>query len=669
MRLVLTALLGLAGSAGSAGSAGASIWPSLDLAAPITVGGGDADAALVVGVENYAYLPPVPGANDNADAWYRYLVTTRKVPVSNVHLLRDGQATHDLILMKAAEAQRSVKAGGTLWFVFIGHGAATPDGKDSLLVGADAQQSADVRFFGRSVEQKLLLALLAKSDRPAQINVIVDACFSGRDSRGAALIDGLQPVVLRSQPGVSDPRLVMLTAAAAHEFAGPLPGANRPAFSYLALGGVRGWADEDVDGEVTAAELEDYTKLAIRTVVRSRSQTPFRVGKAEAVVARSAGEAGPDLSKIVVATRPRRPSFGRGLDGNVGRPAGPTPTVRLEFSGLSDVDVELVEALDHATELDGSDSASPWEQIGAWEALAQLRGGNHEYARLAQRRAEALRQQSKVQLQYESDLSKLQRLLRTSGRVLTKDQKSDLLQEFIAIYEPHREVIGRAWVPLAPEVDMVQVTAGKFLMGCNPRVDEECFGREKPTRKMLIGTFNIDKTEVTVAAYRFCVQAGVCEAPPPEEAAVCNYWVGDREQRPMNCVNWFQAETYCRWSGKRLPTEVEWEKAARGTDGRKYPWGNEAYEWRRLANIGGVDDTWILTSPVGAFPQGESPFGVLDMIGNVAEWTADQSRSGRMRIVKGSGLHDAKWVARPSYKRDHPPAHRGEDVGFRCAVD
>ena len=276
---------------------------------------------------------------------------------------------------------------------------------------------------------------------------------------------------------------------------------------------------------------------------------------------------------------------------------------------------------------------------------------------------------------------------------------------------------------------MVFVPAGEFFSGCNKTVDKECDNNRKPGHVVQVDGFYIDITEVTVAAYAACVKAWRCsskglempfndgwEREYPEDAWACNWKKKGRGNHPINCVDWYQAEAYCRWKGKRLPTEAEWEKAARGTDGRKYPWGNMGFATSKVANIrdetasrerteaeatsSDDDDLFEVvetaeetfeaydhrskgTAPVGQFPAGVSPYGVLDMIGNVAEWADDGTE---YRILFGyvwelaadyevyrcrrGGSFASKLVA--SYYLDRgancvSPNNRKELVGFRCA--
>lgn len=281
-------------------------WPSL--AQPAShIGGGRRDAAVVVGIERYANVPAIGRASDNAAAWFQYFVRTRGLPVENVTLLLDEDGTREDMEDAVARAARQVERGGTLWFVFIGHGAPAAEGGDGLLIGYDAQQKAR-SLAARSVLQTELIAALERSPA-SSIRVFLDACFSGRTRGGEPLVAGLQPLVVTSTNVTSDPRTTVITAARGDEYAGPLPGANRPAFSYLALGALRGWADADADGRVTAGEVYAYVSRSIQAVVRDRRQRPTLVGAPDQELARSPDERGPDLADLALqsARSARRP--------------------------------------------------------------------------------------------------------------------------------------------------------------------------------------------------------------------------------------------------------------------------------------------------------------------------------------------------------------------------
>jgi formylglycine-generating enzyme required for sulfatase activity len=186
-----------------------------------------------------------------------------------------------------------------------------------------------------------------------------------------------------------------------------------------------------------------------------------------------------------------------------------------------------------------------------------------------------------------------------------------------------------------------------------------------------------------------------------QDSQLCNG--EDRPDHPINCVDWKQADTYCRWARKRLPTEAEWEYAARGTDGRVYPWGNELPTEQRLNACGPecvamakrvlnqdwtqvqmyrTSDGWETTAPVGSFPSGASPFGALDMAGNVWEWTADWygdyskaqetnphgAKTGTFRVVRGGGWTNfGAGLVGAADRVGLVASNRFYNVGFRCA--
>ena len=159
---------------------------------------------------------------------------------------------------------------------------------------------------------------------------------------------------------------------------------------------------------------------------------------------------------------------------------------------------------------------------------------------------------------------------------------------------------------------MVTIPAGSFMMGCNESVDSNCDedGREEPYHDVNIPEFEVDVTEVTLGQYRVCVEDYHCSAPDTEDEE-CNWEHSERENHPVNCVDWYEAKAYCEWSGKRLCSESEWEKAARGTDGRVYPWGNEEPTDERAVIQGSL-------SQVGS--KLPCVYGLYDMVGNVSEW-------------------------------------------------
>jgi formylglycine-generating enzyme required for sulfatase activity len=229
---------------------------------------------------------------------------------------------------------------------------------------------------------------------------------------------------------------------------------------------------------------------------------------------------------------------------------------------------------------------------------------------------------------------------------------------------------------LAAEV-MVRVPGGRFQMG----MELGGYGDGR-VHEVTVSSFYLDRTEVTVDAYAACVGAGRCAAPFTLRSY--NWGAPGRGNHPVDAVTWEDATTYCTWVGKRLPTEAEWEYAARGSAGRMYPWGEAAPSEQRLRWSGGCGQ-WACarsTSAVGSYPQGATPDGVQDLGGNVWEWVSDwygaypsspQSNprgptSGSRRVVRGGSWYEYDQSAvRTAYRDSRAPSHSNSDVGFRCA--
>ena len=269
-----------------------------------------------------------------------------------------------------------------------------------------------------------------------------------------------------------------------------------------------------------------------------------------------------------------------------------------------------------------------------------------------------------------------------------------------------------AATPAAPAgcpAGMIQIPGGSFYMG-----SDDGLALEKPAHQVALQPYCMDQFEVTVDAYKNCSDGGHCK-----RAGTTNEWEGiaDKERKafdplcnvrdpsgkarhPINCVDWDMADKFCRETGKRLPTEAEWEFSARGPDGRKYPWGDddpasahlnacgkECVAWGLKNGIEekamyDADDGFANTAPVGSFPKGASRYGIQDVVGNVWEWVADYYGpykaeeqkepkgpvEGTERVIRGGAWNGsfASWV-RPTFRYKDAPAKRSYGIGFRCA--
>ena len=258
--------------------------------------------------------------------------------------------------------------------------------------------------------------------------------------------------------------------------------------------------------------------------------------------------------------------------------------------------------------------------------------------------------------------------------------------------------------------EMVYIAGGQFFMG-----SDDGLAMEKPAHNVKVSPFCIGIYEVTTAKYVACSDEGKCK-----RASRSNVWDGitapdrktydplcnvtdptGRAQQPINCVDWERADTYCHVAGGRLPTEAEWEFAARGSDGRQYPWGDdppsakylnacgsECVAWSRAHKVPqkamyAADDGWATTAPVGSFPAGKSRFGLMDVVGNVWEWVGDWyapygdaepvdpkgPANGKAKVMRGGSWNGAEpsWV-RPTFRFMNDPAAMSYGVGFRCAA-
>ncbi len=222
-------------------------------------------------------------------------------------------------------------------------------------------------------------------------------------------------------------------------------------------------------------------------------------------------------------------------------------------------------------------------------------------------------------------------------------------------------------------MNQVLVPQGEFMMGdsSHPGLNDY------PQHKVYLDAFWIDQIPVTNSMYALCYRAGVCSEPALKYNTYFANWV--YRDYPVIFVNWTQAQAYCQWAGRRLPTEAEYEKAARGTDSRRYPWGDQS-PTPRLANFGGLLGE---TQSAYRYVLGASPYGALNMVGNIREWVWDWfdpqyyavspyanprgPDAGTQRSLRGGSLNESALEIRAFWRFAHEPQSAGLSRGFRCA--
>jgi formylglycine-generating enzyme required for sulfatase activity len=230
--------------------------------------------------------------------------------------------------------------------------------------------------------------------------------------------------------------------------------------------------------------------------------------------------------------------------------------------------------------------------------------------------------------------------------------------------------IGSTFTRVKDGMVMVYIPEGEFLMGSDPAKDKNTFDDEQPQHNVYLGAYWIDQTEVTNAMYKICVDEGGCAKPSSSRYDNPFY-----KNYPVVRVDWNEAKAYCAWAGSDLPTEAQWEKAARGTDGRVYPWGNDP----PTCDLANINNCIGNPKPVMSYEGGKSPYGTYDMTGNVWEWVDDwftaypgntkgnSDYGTTYRVLRGGSWGHNKVEARSAYRPRLDPSSKNPYNGFRCA--
>ena len=402
-------------------------WPEVSSDLPPN-GLGENDAAVIIGISDYYQLPDINNADQNAADWNRYLQKTRGLAGPNVRMMVNAEATKENILAAVTDATHQVKPGGTLWFVYVGHGAPAPSHDDGLILGSDTQISEN-SLVARGVAQKDILAIIDSGPQKDAV-VIFDACFSGSTGDGVPLVPGSQATVPVKRVEVSAGRSAILSAS--DVVAGPLPRHDRPAFSYLMLGAMRGWADGNNDKTVMLNEAFDYTSLVLRTMVRGRTQVPSLRGNKQVTMSLNAAEEGPDLVAIQNLLGPQAGMF---KPDGMKAPIMDTSMFSNGSSLAGNISIDVERARDDALDAAESTVASATTKRDAWCKLSSIADRNpykDEASKLCSGWNQFVDDENKLQQNVNADYDVLVDYLGLRRR--TPEEKKMAVDSFVDVY-------------------------------------------------------------------------------------------------------------------------------------------------------------------------------------------------------------------------------------------
>jgi formylglycine-generating enzyme required for sulfatase activity len=607
------------------------------------------DAAVVIGVENYTDVPDVPYARRDAEAFDGFARYTIGIPDERVTLLRDARAYEIKNAVKDAGAR--VGAGGRLWVYFAGHGAMEPNGSRRLLLGRDASTDPEAfAQFAVAVDDVRTWATSGGGD----VMLVVDACYNGGGRTGEGVLTGGRRNIVPAYEVQSGAHATEWAATAPAELSAPLSPVSHGAFTYFAVGALRGWADGEVDmkrdGNVTAEEANKYVVRALRTV-QAQGQTPQMVSAdaATLVLARGVKELGPDKTALLalrdallvpVVSAPRSESGGSGG----GDLAADIAALKRAKAMVAARDAKLAE-LSVAKAAEG---AAAWRELSAVlsdgsaaeKSLVEKYIATWTAAKVWVDDAEGRTERAVVVAEVDGAKAWLGKYGKGSG---SSDWTSPTLGAM-------------KWIP-----------AGTFRMG-SPSSESGRSDDETQHSVTLTKGYWLMEHEVTQGEW----QAVMGSNP--------SYFTACGPTCPVEHVSWDDAVAFAKKASARdgvtytLPTEAQWEYAARGgRSGELYSGSNEA------TSVGWISDNSGGTTHA-VCGKARNGYGLCDMTGNVWEWTSDGygdyggsatdptgAATGSFRVGRGGSWFNSARVARVAIRGRNDPAYRDFNLGFRLS--